>query len=68
MADYFEHVQWAVTFADLVPSGGDHLGPSLAINVDNFTVEEIRMALKTLSTGKAPGGDGVPPEFWKVLL
>ena len=68
MADYFEHVQWAVTFADLVPSGGDHLGPSLAINVDNFTIEEIRMALKALSTGKAPGGDGVPPEFWKVLL
>ena len=63
MADYFEHVQLAVVFADLVPSGGDHLGPSLAINVDNFTLEEMRMVLKALPTGKAPGGDGAPPEF-----
>ena len=68
MADYFENIQWAVTFAELQPSGVGVLGPTLAINVENFSIQEVRRALVTLSTGKAPGGDDVPPEFWKVLL
>ena len=68
LADYFEHIQWKVSFAELVPSGAEQLGNTLPINVDMFTMDELRAALKALAAGKAAGNDNVPPELWKVLL
>ena len=67
LADYFEKVQWRVTFAELNPSGSDVLGDALPVNTSQFDLSELRAALKTLAAGKAAGGDDVPPEFWKVL-
>ena len=68
MADYFEHVQWQVSFADFAPTGTAELGATLPVNVQRFTMEELRVAVKGLAAGKAPGSDKIPPEFWKVLI
>ena len=37
------------------------------MRLENFSVDEIRDVLKKLNNNRAPGPDGVPPEFWKVL-
>ena len=68
MADYFEKVQWKTQFAELQPSGSQSLGPSLPVETGNFTLEELKFALRKLKCGKAAGVDGVPPDFWKLLL
>ena len=68
LADYFEHVQWKVSYAGLVPGGVEQLGHTLPMTVENFSMHELTSALKALAAGKAAGHDDVPPEFWKVLL
>ena len=68
LADYFEQVQWKVSFADVRPTGTDMLGPTLPVQTSQFTLEEHREALKALAVDKAAGCDDIPPEFWKVLL
>jgi len=67
MADYFEQVQWKVSFAGLAPTGTQALGATLPVMTSQFTIDELRAALKKLAIGKAPGSDKIPPEFWKVL-
>ncbi len=33
----------------------------------DITLEEVQEAIKRLSSGKAPGGDGFPTDFYKVF-
>ena len=54
MADYFEKVQWTVSFAELAPTGSDTLGTTLPINTATFSELELRSALKELAVDKAP--------------
>ena len=68
MADYFEHIQWQVSFADVHPTGQDGLGETLPIKTSQFEAGELETALKALAIEKAAGCDDIPPEFWKVLL
>ncbi len=68
MADYFENVPWAVTFAELTPTSSDQVGHILPVSTDNSSTEEVREALRALSSGKAAGVDDILPEFLKVLL
>jgi len=68
MADYFENVQWKVSFPDLVITRQDKLGDDLHVKCDNFDMDELRTALFKLATGKSGGNDGIPPDFWKVML
>ena len=35
---------------------------------DQFDGSEVQSALKSLSTGKAAGNDGIPSDLWKLLL
>ena len=68
MADYFENVQWKVSFAELVPEMQYNLGDDLPVKCVNFFIEELRAALRCLAAGKASGIDDIPPDFWKVML
>jgi hypothetical protein len=68
LADYFEKVQWKVSFADVHPTGEEDMGPTLPVRTTQFTHEELTAALKTLALEKAAGCDKIPPEFWKVLI
>ena len=61
-------VQWKVQFAELIPANVGNIGSELPINMGNISYEEVVIALKCLSGGKAAGGDEVPPELWKLLV
>lgn len=37
-------------------------------NFEAITAEEVRLAAQRISTGKAPGVDGVPPEVIKIAM
>eukprot|EP00959_Pyramimonas_sp_CCMP1952_P022174 466232-Pyramimonas_sp.AAC.1 len=65
LADYFEHAQWQITNLNTKQlSAGLHMGETLQINMDAFTMEELTDVLKHMSVGKAAGVDDIPPEFW----
>ena len=53
--------------ANLSPSNLANLGSKLPVEGGLFTDVEIIIALKCLSSGKAAGGDEIPPELWKLL-
>ena len=36
MADYFETIQWKISFADVVPTGTANLGPTLPVSTEQF--------------------------------
>ena len=55
LADYFENVQWQVQFANLAPSGTENLGETLPVDVETFSMQELRAALRSLAVSKAPG-------------
>ena len=65
LADYFEHVQWAPRNAQI--SEGCILGDTLPVNVEPFTIDEVKLALKNMRNNKAPGPDGVRAEFLMAL-
>ena len=67
LADYFENEQWKISFPDKLPGGTDFLGHPLHIDTDEFSMNELRQALKALAVSKAAGTDGIYPEFWKFL-
>ncbi len=69
-ADYYEKVQWSS--ADRAENSRQGHGltsqPSpIAVEVSNFTLEELRAVLKKLGRGKACGPDGIPAELWIAL-
>ena len=68
LAEYLETVQWKKQFSDLKPTGTDQLGDALPVRGDQFDASEVQAALKSLSTGKAVGNDGIPSDLSKLLL
>ena len=67
LADYFEDVQWQIRFPENAPEPRAPIGDSLPINTGPFSMKELVGALSRLHRGKAPGPDGIPPDFWKSL-
>lgn len=68
MADYFENVQWKVSFADVQPTGRDILGATLPILTTQFTLEELTSVLKTFAVGKAAGDSSLPENYRPIAL
>lgn len=67
LADYFEHVQWKVHFAEVCPTSTEPLGAELPIDTSTFSFRELQSAIRKMKHGKSAGPDGIPPEFWKTL-
>ena len=65
MAAYLEKVQWCVRPAEVLDQ--PVLGQTLPVPLTNFSDQEVRACLRKLHNGKAPGPDGTPAEYWKVL-
>ena len=65
LADFFEHSQWGPRASD-IPASGSHA--VLDINMDAFSVEEVREVLISLKRKKAAGPNGVCAEHLKALL
>ncbi|KAJ1218151.1 hypothetical protein NDU88_005734 [Pleurodeles waltl] len=53
-------------FVQDLPVTGLSAGEKASLEVD-ITVEELRGALAQLNTGKAPGSNGFPPEYWYLV-
>eukprot|EP00959_Pyramimonas_sp_CCMP1952_P303143 6343044-Pyramimonas_sp.AAC.1 len=62
--EYFEQVQWQVTYATLVPSGHDDIGDTLPIYTGAFGMQEFQDALRAFATVKAAGVDDIAPELY----
>ena len=60
-----EHFEEALNCPDPVDPPVVPLGPDLPINMGSITKAEIRVAVKKLKNGKAPGLDNIPPEALK---
>ena len=67
LADYLEHVQWQIMFAQEAPSSCKSLGPELPIRTDLFKIWDLQKVVKRMKSGKSTGGDQIHAEFWKVL-
>ena len=67
MAQHLESVQWGIrpnTFLTDRPA----LFDQLPMNEDAISEQEVIEVLRKLHKGKAPGHDGLKPEFWKVCI
>ena len=67
LAEYFEKVQWQDRFPNVWLESSEPLGPPLPVKTSEITMEELKLALRKLSAGKAAGPDNIPPDFWKHL-
>ena len=67
LADYFEKVQWRCPLPSVASPSRPALGPSLDVDTSSFRLLELQTLLRKLKHGKASGGDGIPPDFWKAL-
>ena len=68
MADYFEKIQWQCTFADIQPPSEPIIEPMLNLPASQFTINELRKAIRKLKNNKACGPDGIPGECWRCIL
>ena len=67
LAQYFSRVQWQVRLVGALPDDAV-LGEELPILVSSILPSEIQAASRSLKSGKAFGTDGIPAEYWKILL
>ena len=65
MAEHLRTVQWAVR-PDTKISSRPVLFDTLPVKENLITSDEVITVLKALKKGKAPGHDGLNPEFWKA--
>ena len=65
-ADYLETVRWKVRPATLIID--PPLFPELAVDLEAFSLKELRLAIEALRANKAAGPDSHPLEFWKVIV
>ncbi|EYC46334.1 hypothetical protein Y032_0401g787 [Ancylostoma ceylanicum] len=63
--------RWRAYFAHLLneefPRKKNFPGEPVAGPVQQWTVDEVRKAVKKMKVGKAPGPDGIPMEAWRSL-
>jgi len=65
MATYFADVVWHVPFAQLTDNSPSN--PTLPINTDDFSMEELNVVLRRLRQNRCPGHDQIHAEFWQAL-
>ena len=67
LADHYEKVQWAVR---ATTSGicADPLGPEIAVDLGPILWDELLRAARKLKYDKAVGLDGLPGEFWRLIV
>jgi hypothetical protein len=66
LASYLQDVQWEVRPAKLVD---DRVAVQLLpVELGRISLQELRDAAYAMKSGKAPGMDGHPVEFWKTIL
>ena len=68
MADYFEKIQWQCPFADTQSSSSPALEDVFKLTASDFTIEELRKAIRKLKNSKASGPDEIPGECWRCIL
>ena len=65
--DHFSKIGHSSTEEDEVVKFIDALKPTVPINDDPFTIEELYGALSNMHNGKAAGSDDIPVEAYKAL-
>ena len=65
MAHHLESVQWKARQAGSVH--GPPLGPTLDVNLSNFSTLEVAKAVNKLKKKRAHGPDEIPAEYWQAV-